>query len=82
MGNATLDILLSSQKVLYQEEQQSYTLHCQLELQGTAENRSLLVGGVAFDILVCWKDDHLQTSEYSLHDKFKGELTNTTENEE
>ena len=80
MGNATLDILLSSQKVLDREEQQSYNVHCQLELQGTAENRSLLAGGVAFDILVCWKDDHLQTSEYSLQDKYKGEVTNKTEN--
>ena len=41
-------------------------LHSQSELQGTVENRSLLVGGVAFDILRCWKDDLLQTSEYSL----------------
>ena len=58
----------------------SSTVHCQLELQGTVENRSLLAGGVAFYILWCWKDDHLQTSEYSLQDKYKGEVTNTTEN--
>ena len=44
----------------------SSTIHCQLELQGKIENRSLLAGGVAFDSLRCWKDDHLQTSEYSL----------------
>ena len=55
-------------------------VHCQSELQGTVENRSLLAGGVAFDILRCWKDDHLQTSEYSLKGKYKGEVTNTTEN--
>ena len=60
----------------------SSTVHCQLELQETVENTSSLAVGVTFDILWCWKDDHLQTSEYSLHDKFKGELTNTTENEE
>ena len=53
---------------------------CQSELQGTVENRSLRAGGVAFDILRCWKDDHLQTSEYSLQVKYRGELTNTTEN--
>ena len=58
----------------------SSTVHCQLELQGTVENRSLLAGDVAFDILGCWKDDHLQTSEYSLQNKYKGEVTNTTEN--
>ena len=51
-----------------------------MELQGTVENRSLLVGGVAFDILWCWKDDHLQTSEYSLQNKYKGGVTNTTDN--
>ena len=49
-------------------------------MQGTVENRSLLAGGVAFDIVWCWKDDQLQTSEYSLPDKYKGEVTNTTEN--
>ena len=32
------------------------------------------------DILRCWKDDHLQTFEYSLQCKYKGEVTNTTEN--
>ena len=53
---------------------------CQSELQGTVENRSLPAGGVAFDILRCWKDDHLQTSEYSLQGKYKGKVTNTTEN--
>ena len=58
----------------------SSTVHCQSELQGTVENRSLLAVGVAFDILRCWKDDHLQTSEYSLHSKYKGKVTNTTEN--
>ena len=57
------------------------TIHCQSELQGTVENRSLLASGVAFDILQCWKDDHLQTSEYSLPGKYKGEVTNSTENE-
>ena len=45
---------------------------CQSEMQGTVENRSSLAGGVAFDILRCWKDDHLQTSEYSLQGKNKG----------
>ena len=59
----------------------SSTVHCQLELQGTVENRYSLASDVAFDIFWCWKDDHLQTSEYSLHDKSKGEVTNTTENE-
>ena len=58
----------------------SSTVHFQLELQGTVENRSLLAGGVPFDILRCWKDDHLKTSEYSLQGKYKGEVTNTTEN--
>ena len=58
----------------------SSTVHFQLELQGTLENRSLLAGGVAFDILRCWKDDHLQTSEYSQQGKYKGRVTNTTEN--
>ena len=59
----------------------SSTVHCQLELQRTVENRSSLAGGVAFDILWCWKDDHMQTSEYSLQDKYKGEVTNITEND-
>ena len=58
----------------------SPTVHCQSELQGTVENRCSLAGGVAFDILRCWKDDDLQTSEYSLQGKNKGEVTNTTEN--
>ena len=44
----------------------SSTVHCQSQLQGTVENRSLLAGGVVFDILRCCKDDHLQTSGYSL----------------
>ena len=57
----------------------SSTVHCQLELQGTVENRSLLAVGVVFDILWCWKDDHLQTSEYSLQGKYRGKVTNTTE---
>ena len=48
---------------------------CQLELQGTVENRSLVAGGVAFDILRCWKDVHLPMSEYSLQVKYKGEVT-------
>ena len=56
------------------------TVHCQSELQGTVENRFLLAGGVAFYILRCCKVDHLQTSKYSLQDKYKGEATNTTEN--
>ena len=60
----------------------SSTVHCQSELQGTVENRSLLAGGVAFDILRCCKVDHLQTSGYSLRGKYKGEVTNTTENVE
>ena len=55
---------------------------CQSELQGTVENRSSLVGGVAFDILWCGKVDHLQTPGYSLQVKYKGEVTNTTENVE
>ena len=58
----------------------SSTVHCQLELQRTVENRSSLAGGVPFDILWCWKDGHLQTSEYSQQCKYKGEVTNTTEN--
>ena len=61
----------------------SSTVHCcQTELQGTVENRSALAGGVAFDILWCWKNYHLQTSEYSMQVKYKGEVTNTTENVE
>ena len=51
----------------------SSTVHCQLELQGTVENRSLLADGVLFDVLQCWMDDHLQG-------KYKGEKTNATEN--
>ena len=43
--------------------QWSSTVHCQSELQGTVEKRSLLAGCVAFDILRCWKDDHLLTSD-------------------
>ena len=39
---------------------------CQSEFLGTVENRSLPAGGVAFNILWCWKDNQLQTSEYSL----------------
>ena len=58
----------------------SSTVHCQLELQGSVENGSLLAGGVAFVILLCWKVDHLQTFECSLQGKYKGEVTNTTEN--
>ena len=50
------------------------------ELQGTDENRSLLADGVAFDVLRCCKDDHLQTSEYSQQGKYKEEVTSTTEN--
>ena len=48
-------------------------------LQGTVNNRSLVAGGVAFDILRCWKDVHLQTSVYSLQVKYKVEVTTTTE---
>ena len=59
----------------------SSTVHCQSELQGIVENRSLLAGGVVFDILRCWKDDKLQMSEYSQLGKYKGEVTNTTEND-
>ena len=51
---------------------------CQSELQGTVENRSLVAGDVVFDILRCWKDVHLQTSEYSLQVKYKEEVTTTT----
>ena len=58
----------------------SSTVHRQSELQGTVENRSSLTVVVAFDITGCWKEDHLQTSEYSQQDKYKGEVTNTTEN--
>ena len=58
----------------------SSTVHCQSKLQGTVKNRSLLAGGVAFEILQCWKDDHLPTSEYSQQGKYKGEVTNTMEN--
>ena len=54
---------------------------CQLELQGTVENRSLVAGGVAFDILRCLKDVNLQTSEYSQQAKYKGEVTTTPQNE-
>ena len=50
----------------------SSTVHCQSELLGTVRNRSLLAGGVAFDILRFWKDDYLQTSEYSLQGIYKG----------
>ena len=57
------------------------TVHCQSKLQGTVENRSLLASGVAFNILWCWNDDHLQTSEYTLQGIYKGEVTNTTEND-
>ena len=59
----------------------SSTVHSKSESQGTVENMSLLADGVAFDILLCWKDDHLQTSEYSQQGKYKGEVTNTTEND-
>ena len=58
----------------------SSTVHFQFELQGTVKNRSSLACVVAFDILRCWKNDHLQTSEYSQQDKYKGEVTNTTDN--
>ena len=58
------------------------TVHCQSDLQGTVENRSLLASGGAFYFLRCWKDSQLQTSEYSLQGKFKGEVTNTTENDD
>ena len=44
---------------------------CQSELQGTVENRLLVAGGVAFEVFLFWKDDHLQTSEYYLHAKYK-----------
>ena len=53
---------------------------CQSELKGTVEKRSLRAGCVAFDILWYWKNDHLQTSEYSLQVKYQGEVTTTTEN--
>ena len=33
-----------------------------------------------FEILLCWKEDHLQTSEYSLQVKYKGEGMTTMEN--
>ena len=51
-----------------------------LELQGTVENRSLLACGVAFIIFRCWKDGHLQTSEYTLQVKYKGEVRTITGN--
>ena len=57
----------------------SSTVHRQSELQGTVENRSLLAGGVDFDILRCWKDDHLKRSEYSQQGIYKEEVTNTME---
>ena len=53
---------------------------CKSELQETVRLRSLVAGGVAFDILCCLKDDHLQTSEYSLQVKYKEEMTTTAEN--
>ena len=46
----------------------------------TVENRSLVAGSVAFDILQYWKDAHLQMLEYSLQVKYKGKVTTTTEN--
>ena len=51
---------------------------CQSELQETVNNRSLVPVGVAFDILQCWKDVHMQTYEYSLQVKYKGQVTTTT----
>ena len=53
---------------------------CWSEMQGTVENRSLVAGSVAFDILQCWKDAHLQTFEYSLQGKYKGEVTTKAAN--
>ena len=41
----------------------------------------LVAAGVAFNILWCWKDVHLHTSEYSLQVKYKGEVTRTIEND-
>ena len=40
----------------------------------------MVAGVVVFDIILCWKDVHLQTSEYSLQVKYKWEVTTTTEN--
>ena len=54
---------------------------CQSELQGTVENRSLVAVGVAFDILVSWKNFHQQTSEYSKQVNYIGEVKTTTEND-
>ena len=50
------------------------------ELQKTVKNRSLVAGGVAFEILQCWEDVHLQTSEYSQQVKYSGQVTTITEN--
>ena len=52
---------------------------CWTELQGTVKNMPLVASDVAFDILRCLKDDHLQMIEYSLQVKYKGEVTTTTE---
>ena len=53
---------------------------CQSELQGIVDNRSLVAGGMAFDILRCLMHDHLLRSEYSLEGKYEGKVTTTTEN--
>ena len=52
--------------------------NCSEQLQLTVDSGT--PSRVAFDIFWCWKDDHLQMSEYFLQDKYKGEVTNITEN--
>ena len=47
-------------------DSEEFTVNCQSKLQEIVENKSLLASGVTFDILQCWKDDHLKTSDYSL----------------
>ena len=39
-----------------------------------------MTGGVSFDILPCWMDNHLKKFEYSLQVKYKGQVTTTMEN--
>ena len=51
----------------------------QSELQRKVKKRSLIAGGLAFDIHRCLKDDPLQTYEFSLQFKYKGEVKTTME---
>ena len=44
------------------------------------QKRSLVAVSVRFDILRSWKDAYIQTPDYSLQVKYKGEVTTTTEN--